>query len=257
MISASGAGQGPGEDELAQLEERESARRGAWYADPFGGTGERWWDGTKWTREVRGPSSGAGALDIGPRPPHPGPGPPGAGNAASASATPEFPARLEAAAGAELRVAQSDPTTSLEYELRGPGGRIGLVILSFGKVVARMACAEDAWDLSKRRPHGWELLISSPDGRPVGWYSGRHRPPGGTISSIDGAEADLRRSLNRQWRLQSADGKERFADIRISGAPPAQEIALALRSLPPDAHMVLLTACAVMLLYRIQPWSPG
>lgn len=27
---------------------------GAWYADPFGSTGQqRWWDGSKWTREVR------------------------------------------------------------------------------------------------------------------------------------------------------------------------------------------------------------
>src|SRR6476469_8230227 len=27
---------------------------GAWYADPFGTAAERWWDGGKWTRQVRG-----------------------------------------------------------------------------------------------------------------------------------------------------------------------------------------------------------
>lgn len=32
----------------------EPISRGAWYPDPFGVAGERWWDGGKWTRQVRG-----------------------------------------------------------------------------------------------------------------------------------------------------------------------------------------------------------
>jgi hypothetical protein len=31
-----------------------TAVRGAWYADPYGSAAERWWDGCKWTRQVRG-----------------------------------------------------------------------------------------------------------------------------------------------------------------------------------------------------------
>jgi hypothetical protein len=253
---ASGAGHGPHEDEPAAPDERESSRRGAWYADPFGGPGERWWDGTKWTRDVRdapdddydahddpdddrAPDQAADSGDEGDQ------GPPG------------FPARVESAVGGELRAVHSGHGPSLEYDLRGPAGTIGSVTLVFGRVVAMMAYADGTWELSKRRPHGWELLISDPDGQPVGWYSGRPRPPGGKISFIDGAEADLRRGLNRQWRLQSVDGKQRFADIRISGEPPAHEVALTLRALPPAPHLVVLTACAVLLLYRIQPWSPG
>lgn len=34
--------------------DRAVAAKGAWYVDPFGAAGERWWDGHKWTREVRG-----------------------------------------------------------------------------------------------------------------------------------------------------------------------------------------------------------
>lgn len=42
-----------------RAKQREDARppqvsRGAWYVDPFGKAAERWWDGTKWTQEVRG-----------------------------------------------------------------------------------------------------------------------------------------------------------------------------------------------------------
>jgi hypothetical protein len=37
-----------------------SVRTGAWYADPFGEAGERWWDGKRWTQQVRGtPQAGA------------------------------------------------------------------------------------------------------------------------------------------------------------------------------------------------------
>jgi hypothetical protein len=274
MTSVSGAGHGPEEDDPAGLDDPESNPRGAWYADPFGGPGERWWDGTKWTRDLRdGPGDDQPA-----EPPRSGEAELGqdaesgqhtelaqdteSGEEASGDRpgnTPGgFPARVESAVGGELHVARAGTGPSLEYDLRSRAGLIGSVDLGFGgRVVAMMACAEGTWQLSKRRPHGWELLLSSPNGRPVGWYSGRPRPPGGEISFIDGAGADLRRGLNRQWRLQSVDGRERFADIRISGEPPAHEVALSVHALPPNAPLVLLTACAVLLLYRIEPWSPG
>jgi hypothetical protein len=47
--------------EGAKVREESSAKqvpiwRGAWYADPFGTAAERWWDGSKWTDVVRGPT---------------------------------------------------------------------------------------------------------------------------------------------------------------------------------------------------------
>ena len=39
--------------------------RGAWYADPFGAAAERWWDGAKWTQEVRGAAT---RSTVGPTP---------------------------------------------------------------------------------------------------------------------------------------------------------------------------------------------
>jgi Protein of unknown function (DUF2510) len=42
--------------------QRHAVARAAWYPDPFGAAGERWWDGGKWTQEVRGaPRAGSGA----------------------------------------------------------------------------------------------------------------------------------------------------------------------------------------------------
>ncbi len=35
-------------------ERLDSVGRGGWYADPFDAADERWWDGTKWTQNVRG-----------------------------------------------------------------------------------------------------------------------------------------------------------------------------------------------------------
>jgi Protein of unknown function (DUF2510) len=47
---------------------QEPVARGAWYQDPFGTAGERWWDGTKWTQEVRGaPTPGAATAEPGKR----------------------------------------------------------------------------------------------------------------------------------------------------------------------------------------------
>lgn len=48
------------------------AARGAWYVDPFGTAGERWWDGHKWTRETRGAPTGSNAPKRWPQEPAPG-----------------------------------------------------------------------------------------------------------------------------------------------------------------------------------------
>lgn len=43
------------DDELES--QSDPVARGTWYADPFGEAGERWWDGRRWTQQVRGEPS--------------------------------------------------------------------------------------------------------------------------------------------------------------------------------------------------------
>jgi hypothetical protein len=40
--------------------------RGAWYPDPFGVAGERWWDGGKWTQQVQGKAPGPAQVTVVP-----------------------------------------------------------------------------------------------------------------------------------------------------------------------------------------------
>jgi hypothetical protein len=68
----------------------------------------------------------------------------------------------------------------------------------------------------------------------------------------DGKRVHLRRFLLRQWRLQASETGLRFVDIRISGASSAPT----MRELPAptaEPHVVVLTACAVLMLERTLP----
>jgi len=167
----------------------------------------------------------------------------------------DFPVSMEAAVGERLRVAPIDPKRSawVGYDVLASGGRAGWLGPGGRAELARMECAEGAWCLKKRRRLGWELLIESADGRHVGWYSGRRGLPGGTISLTDGTQVDLRRLLSGGWKLQTTDARERLADMRRSHR---LLMSLTIRSLPaemPEAHLVILTACAVVMLERMAP----
>jgi hypothetical protein len=49
------------------IERHPQVRRGAWYPDPYGSsTSLRWWDGTKWTEEVRDTSLADGVTSASP-----------------------------------------------------------------------------------------------------------------------------------------------------------------------------------------------
>lgn len=116
--------------------------------------------------------------------------------------------------------------------------------------LARMECAEGNWRVRKRLALGWELVIESLDERHVGRYSGRRLVAGGTISLINGTQTDLRRRLPGVWKLQTVDTHERIVDMHGYGA---SSTALTIRSLPigvTDPHVMILTACAVMMLER-------
>ena len=237
----------------ATTDERVASRSGAWYEDPYGSPDrQRWWDGTKWTSEVRGAPRGAnpprvrvagtaqaqGALDRTEEPRRELP-------------AIDFPIRLQALVGNGCNCGRRARSTwsatrcwpRTAAESRGSPSR-GVHEL------ARIECAEGAWRVLKRRPWGWELTIEHTDGRPAGWYSGRRWRAGGTISLTTGAQLNLRRPLPGVWKLWTADARELVADMRGYGPGSTR---LMIRSLSigiTDAHVTILTACAVMLLER-------
>ncbi|HSO99129.1 MAG TPA: hypothetical protein VLP43_09275 [Solirubrobacteraceae bacterium] len=127
------------------------------------------------------------------------------------------------------------------------------LIMGGANALASMICADGAWRLKKRRPFGWELFIESYDGRHLGWYSGRHWLPGGAIILIDGTRFDLRRTLRLRWKLQATDDKQRLLDIRTSGTPGAQIVAVTVWGAladPTQGNVLVLTSCAVLMLQR-------
>lgn len=154
----------------------------------------------------------------------------------------DFTVRAKAVIGQQLELRAS----SRGYELCSGGGqRVALVGLygASGDLV-RLVCAEGSWRLNKRRKYGWELVIESADGRPIGSYSGRHWAAGGTISMADGVRADFRHNPIRAWNLRVSETRELIATL--GGRK------LTIHSLPvelyPQAEVVVLAACAVTLL---------
>src|SRR5437588_7767770 len=125
-----------------------SARRGAWYADPYEIADQRWWDGGKWTDAVREAPEGDAAAPHStvtvraPQSPESGEDPrtPDSGRG--------FPVKMEAAVGERLWLVPTDRRPSRrvrrelglnrltvagggsaawlpELELVGGGGRVG------------------------------------------------------------------------------------------------------------------------------------
>lgn len=248
-----------GEPHEATMDDPGPILRGAWYADPFTLAGERWWDGTKWTDRVR---ELAGSELEQARPPDPGKA--RSADAHTGGARPQDKRSpqdrrtdsapdVELTAGDELTVVPSDRRRYGYYRVLTGDFRIGSLRLGGRNVLARMVWAESAWCLKKRHGLGWELVIESSDGRDVGRYSRRHWLPGGTIALTNGTQVDLRRSLSRRWKLRASHTKEQLVDIHVAGAPSAQKVSVAVRSLPAgntDWTVIVLTSCAVLMLDR-------
>jgi hypothetical protein len=236
----------------ATTDERVASRSGAWYADPYGSLDrQRWWDGTKWTNEVRaargadppavrvaGTAQAQGAFDQTEAPRREQPGT-------------NFPLRLRALVGQPLWLRATGEKHTECYELLTEDRlRVARVTLGGVHELAHLECAEGAWRVDKQRPWGWELTIEHTDGRPAGWYSGRRWRAGGTLSLTTGARLDLRRPLPGLWKLRTTDTRELIADMRGYGPGSTR---LTIRSLPlgvTDDHVAILTACAVGMLER-------
>lgn len=236
-----------------QEPERAGGRGSGWYRDPYGELEQqRWYDGRKWTREVRERPTGEE--------------PPGVRILGPPAQGPDFPLTVDAVIGQQLRLLPTDrvrrpwrggvraeaAAIHYSYELvAGAGreaGRVGSIELGGVNQLARMASAEGEWSVTKRRPLGWELIVMASDGRIVGTYTGRSWLSGGTLSIGDSAPVLLRSSPSGRWHLQAR--KETFVDIR----PHGPSMVIAVRSQPADvisqAHLLVLTGCAVVLLHR-------
>jgi hypothetical protein len=238
-----------------------SAPRGAWYADPFERAGERWWDGRGWTDRVReGPDSSEPSSALLTR--IAGSAAAGAGPASTSPATnlppPFMP--MEVTVGQMARLVPTGSHTGggrwpsilraqQSYELLATAGRVAALHVGGWGGATSMACEQGEWLLRRRRLLGSELLIESGDGRERGSYSAQTWP-GGSISLADGSHFELRRVLNRSWRVRGTD-PELLVEIRPFGTAAAHRLGVTVRALAdgsPSAQIALLTACAVLVL---------
>ena len=174
----------------------------------------------------------------------------------------DFPVSIRSLVGEKLRLSPSAARGSVGYELTSSRGqRVASLSLYNASALARMACAEGAWRVDKRRRYGWELIIEAPDGRLVGWYSGRRWLPGGTIFLADGSQVDLRRSANGHWKLQTSGTREAFVVMRASRpGTSGVEIALEIRSGPAgvlELPLTVLIASTVVILDCTLPGPPS
>ena len=177
-----------------------------------------------------------------------------------------FPGSLGTAVGDVVRAVPSktkQPRTAAwwvrrssdTYDVLAVRGRAG-AISGISGGAPRMASAEGTWSLEKRRRLGWEYVLVDSDGQHAGWYAGRRWLPGGTISLIGGTQADLRRSLRPAWKLQTTGTKERCVDISKARGRSGCALTLTIRAFPRpalDIHLLILTACAVILLEDTVP----
>lgn len=219
--------------------------RGAWYADPFGsGLHQRWWDGSKWTNHVRDtpPDDAPAAVRS-------------AAPSGLAERTAVFELALDDFLGEGLRLQLAGDRAANFEVVSALQKRIAT--LSWGRTgeLMRMKCSAGEWWLWKRRRLGWELIIQSPLGELVGWYSGRRWRAGGTIFLKAGPELDLVKSLVGRWTLRTVDSAQPIMHLHGSSVmrslPRRIELVSAPSSLA-DLPVAVLTAFAIAVL---DEWS--
>ena len=155
----------------------------------------------------------------------------------------------------ELRLQRARARRAANYELVwGFGQPVATFSFGVGGSLASMESSAGEWRLFKRRRLGWELIIEAEDGRRVGWYSGRKWRSGGTIFLRAGPQLDVMRSVLRGWTLQTVEYEEPVMYMRGSFVPLRVKILRSLLQLP-DAHIAVLTACAIPLLEPLVPAS--
>lgn len=167
-----------------------------------------------------------------------------------------FPVGIESLVGQKLRVAPRGPQAYGHFDVLASSARVGSLTLGGKQELASMASVDGVWRVKKRLKYGWELVIESSDGRHVGWYAGRHWLPGGTISSTDGTQVELRLSISGRWRLQTVENREVIVHFRRAFVPASLATVFRIRSLPAgitDVPLLVLTACAILTMQRTLP----
>jgi hypothetical protein len=125
-----------------------------------------------------------------------------------------------------------------------------------------IACREEHWQLSKYKPHGWDLKLErANDQAPLGNYRARHWRAGGTIELADGTSVVASKSSSR-WCLHMPEA-EPFVEIphRVAQIHSADEpLRVTMKSLPsglPGLHLAVLTVCGVILLEEMVGTGSG
>jgi hypothetical protein len=225
-----------------------SGERGAWYTDPYGTDAqERWWDGSRWTKQVRDkpPGLASQAVRMAARP--------------AAARNPAAPAprtdsrdgfrfSLFDVAGETLRLQWATSKPSFGFELVGRSAEtVALINIGWPGALALLACSAGEWRLLKRRRLGWELFIETGDGHVVGWYSGRRWRAGGTIFLRTGRQLDLVKSLTSAWTLRTIDREKPIMHLHGRTVPIRVDLASGVHGIA-DLQVAVLTACAIPLL---------
>jgi Protein of unknown function (DUF2510) len=229
------------------------ASRAAWYRDPFGVGDERWWDGTRWSREVRGSATSAESNGRSPgRPTERRPLEADAEEDAPADGSNghrdgHFPASIGAVGEQQLRLVSSPRKPGTHRQLLTSRGRAGSISV-YGGQLARLSCAHGAWFLKRSARDAQALTIESADRRQAGSYLRRRWRPGGTIKLVDGTEVELRRSRPGRWKVESAEDRECLAEVRRSRHHELKVTVHALPADPTNASMILLASCALLML---------
>jgi hypothetical protein len=95
------------------------------------------------------------------------------------------------------------------------------------------------------------LEIETENRVPVGSYTPRRWPGGGTIALSGGAEIDLGRAMSGIWRLRPGAGQETLASIRPGSRISDRTATLIVRRLPddgPEYPLMILVGLAVLTL---------
>lgn len=243
--------------EISRTGNNRPASRGAWYRDPFGVADERWWDGTRWSREVRGSTASANGDAPSAEPPA-RPDPLDAdvhdrrGRSSNEDRDGDFPVSIGAVGEEQLSVVSSPRKPGTHCQVLASRGRAGSISV-FGAQMARLTCADGAWLLKRSPRDPGALTIESTDHERAGRFVRRRWPPGGTIALIDGTEVELRRSRPGRWKVQSADGRACLAEFQRSRhrKSQTQELKVTVHSTPPyatNASMIVLASCALLML---------
>lgn len=261
--------------------------RAAWYADPYGSPGrQRWWDGKKWTKELRDTPS-AGSLPVAPL--RPGPRrdgieaapfrrPPGVGGGKRQDEPRDqhrWPApRIDAAIDATnvdeqaprdrphyLRVGAGGVVLGLSYSLEDRAWkldhdvqRVGLIGLSSGY----LSGAAGAWGVVS---DGRARVLFDPR-QPAGGraaFSPRRLSAGGTLTFSDDSCYSLgQRPFSDGWHLVAGDGDALLLIRRRRAWSRTQPPSFTVEVRPgyqPEALRLLATLASCYVLLSYAPWG--